>query len=338
MEPRIQYTETADGVSVAFSTLGEGMPLVWMPGLMASHVQVEWRIPEMRSFYEHLAENRMVVRYDGRGRGLSQRDVTDFSLDANVLDLEAVVGRLKLKRFALAGTFSMGPVAIAYAAGHPESVSHLVLWCASAQGSDFYDSTRSKAWRALAETDQSLFRRTLAHQVTGWSEGAQARGAAALMRESVTPQTWLALREATREFDVTDLLPQVRSPTLVLQRRELRRGSVAIASSLASRIPDARLVVVEGSSLVPYLGDRDAVLQAIHDFLGKGGAYPHGLTAREVEVLGLIAQGKSNREIAAQLTISPNTVDRHVSNILNKTGAVNRAEAAAYAARRGLAP
>jgi DNA-binding CsgD family transcriptional regulator len=140
------------------------------------------------------------------------------------------------------------------------------------------------------------------------------------------------------EFDVTHLLPQVRSPTLVLHRRELPRPDTAAACGLASRIPDARLVLLEGSSIAPYAGDTDAMLSAVDEFLGKGEAHPDGLSGREVEVLCLVAAGKHNREIAAELFISTNTVDRHVSNILTKTGAANRAEAAAYAARRGLAP
>src|SRR3990170_2954549 len=106
MEPRIQYAKTKDGVSIAYWTLGEGEPLVLMsePGL--SHIQLEWQIPECRRWYERFAEKRMIVRYDGRGVGLSDRDVSNYSLDAWVLDLQAVVNRLGLERFALFATLS----------------------------------------------------------------------------------------------------------------------------------------------------------------------------------------------------------------------------------------
>ena len=86
MEPRIQYAQTADGVSIAFWTLGEGAPIVHMPEQF-SHIQLEWQMPEIRRWYQGLALNRKHVRYDGRGSGLSDRDVGDYSLYALLLDL-----------------------------------------------------------------------------------------------------------------------------------------------------------------------------------------------------------------------------------------------------------
>ena len=85
MEPRIQYAQAKDGVSIAFWTLGEGEPFIYMPAQF-SHIQLEWQHIEYRRWFERLAEKRMVVRYDGRGTGLSERDVTDYSLDARLLD------------------------------------------------------------------------------------------------------------------------------------------------------------------------------------------------------------------------------------------------------------
>src|SRR3990172_9719137 len=112
MEPRIQYAKTKDGVSIAFWTLGEGMPLVYMPAGIFSHIQLEWQHPSIRRWYEALANGRRLVRYDGRGTGLSQRDVASFSLDSFLADLEAVADRLGLERFALLGYGDSGPVAI----------------------------------------------------------------------------------------------------------------------------------------------------------------------------------------------------------------------------------
>ncbi len=129
MEPRIQYTHTTDGVSIAFWTLGEGLPLVYMPVLPWSHIQLEWQNPGYRRWYERLTERGKLVRYDGRGTGLSDRNVADYSVDAHMLDLQAVVESLGVQRFVLLGPVSAAPVAISYAARHPEAVSHLVLWC-----------------------------------------------------------------------------------------------------------------------------------------------------------------------------------------------------------------
>ncbi len=270
MEPRIQYAQTEDGVSIAYWTLGKGMPLVAMPNMPFSHIQLEWQLPEYRRWYEGLAEKRMLVRYDGRGHGLSDRDVTEFSLDAWLLDLEAVLDRLGLERFALFGVLHSGPVAIAYAARHPERVSHLLLWSTYARASDYLRSPQLKTLRGLIAQDWELYTETAAHAVLGWSEGEPARQFAALMRECVMPEAARASIAASNEFDVAALLPQVKSPTLVLHRRQYPMLDVDVARGLASRIPDARLALLEGTSIAPFLGDAGAVLDAIDEFLGEG--------------------------------------------------------------------
>jgi class 3 adenylate cyclase len=269
MEPRIQYAKTADGVSIAFWTLGEGTALVIMPLLPYSHVQLESQIPEVRHWYERLARKRKVVRYDNRGSGLSEREVVGYPLDAQVLDLEAVVGRLGLDRVDLWAPFEAGPTAIAYAARHPERVSHLLLWCTYARRSDLV-SPREEALVELAEKDWDLFTDTLAHERLGWSEGDKARRFAAFIRECVTPLAAGVLSSALSDVDVTNLLPDVRAPTLVLHRRRIPWLGLNLARDLASRIPDASLAVLDGASPLPFLDDVESVVQAIDDFLGEG--------------------------------------------------------------------
>jgi pimeloyl-ACP methyl ester carboxylesterase len=271
MEPRIQYATAADGVNIAFWTMGEGRPVVWMMPLPFTHVQLEWQFPELRRWYEQLAQRRKLVRYDGRGSGLSDREVTDYSLDAHLLDLEAVVERLGLEQFDLFAIYHSGPVAIAYAARHPERVSHLVLWCSWARGSDIARSPLIQTMRAFIEENWEAYTETAAGSLLGWSEAESAHRFAAFLRESVTPKAALAALEATTTFDVSELLPQLRTPTLVLHRRGLRFPDADIARGLASRIPDASLVVLEGDSIAPYLGDVQAVLRAVAGFLGEIG-------------------------------------------------------------------
>ena len=173
MEPRIRYAITADGVSIAFWTLGEGTPLVYMTGGPWGHVEL-WDIPACRRWYERLAQERMLVRYDLRGTGYSERDVSDHSLDAMVADVEAVVDRLELDRFKMFGAFDAGPVAIAYAARHPERVSHLILWCSWARSSDMR-SPRIRAWLGLIDQDWELMTDTCAHLALGWPAGEVGR-------------------------------------------------------------------------------------------------------------------------------------------------------------------
>ena len=103
MEPRVQYARATDGVSIAFWTSGKGTPFLHMPAPPASHIQLEWQIPEVRKWYERLAERRTLVHYDCRGSGLSEREVGEFSIESHLLDLEAVVERLGLSSFVLAG-------------------------------------------------------------------------------------------------------------------------------------------------------------------------------------------------------------------------------------------
>jgi len=268
MEPRIQYAQTEDGVSIAFWTLGDGQPVVEMPTLPVSHIQMEWQIPEWRRWYESLARTWTVVRYDCRGAGLSDRDVSDFSLDAQLRDLKAVVDRLHQERVALFAPIHAGPVAIAYAAHHPERVSHLVLWHSWARTRDAA-TPQFIALARLRDTDWDVYSETIAHTLLGWSEGEPARRYAALLRECIAPDTMKAALVAIGGFDVADLLPQVKVPTLVLHRRQLSWLGDDVPRGLASRIPDARLAILEGGSGAIFLGDTAAVLRTIREFLGE---------------------------------------------------------------------
>lgn len=269
--PRIQYATTSDGVSIAFSTLGEGLPFVYTPSGPFQHIQLEWGFPEIRRWYERLAERRRLVLYNERGGGLSDRDIGGYSLDAEMRDLEAVVEALRLERFALFGFYHGGPAAIAYAARHPQRVSHLILWQTWSRARDrITGSPRVQAVRSLLEQDWELYTETLAHELMGWPEGEPARRYAAFVREVTTQEAMLTFLRATNEYDVTALLPQLLMPTLVLHRRQHARVPLEIARGLVSRIPDARLVFLEGTGGQPYLGDTDSVLRTIDEFLGDG--------------------------------------------------------------------
>ncbi len=272
MEPRIQYARTTDGVSIAFWTLGQGPPVVQM-GLPFSHIQLEWQDPGWRRWYERLAERRKLVRYDGRGSGLSDRNVADYSLDAHMRDLQAVVERLGVQRFALVSPHMACVVAVACAARYPEAVSHLVLWCAWGLG----PRGRAQVFGTLREGDWELYTEALAHAGLGWSAGEEAHRIAAFMRECVTAEAARAIFSALARFDVAAVLSQVTSPTLILQRRQVAAlPGVEIAKDLASGIPDARLALLEGASLLPWVGDMEAVLAAIDEFLGDTEPAPAG--------------------------------------------------------------
>jgi pimeloyl-ACP methyl ester carboxylesterase len=187
-EPRIQYAKTKDGVNIAFWTMGEGTPVVFAPPIPFSHIQREWQWPGYRAFYEALMQGRRLVRYDGRDSGLSDRDENDYSLDAHVLDLEAVVDRVGLERFALFGPLMSGPVVLASAASRPQRVSRLVFWASYARASEYFGSPQMKAIRKLRDEDWQTYTETAGHSATGFSQPDEARRWAAYIRESVTQE------------------------------------------------------------------------------------------------------------------------------------------------------
>src|SRR3989304_6693683 len=270
MEPRIQYAKTKDGVSIAYWTMGKGEPPVQMPRPPYSHSQLEWQIPDFRGWYERVAAKRMIVRYDPRRTGLSDRDATDSSLDAQVMDLGAVVDRHGLDKFALFGIATSGAAAISYATRQPERLSHLLLWCAYARASDFFDSPRVQGMLALMNKDWELLTESAAQFAYGWSGADSAHRYAAHLRECVTQSAALEAYHALAQVDVTDLLPQVRSPTLVIHLRRISHQSLEEARALDPHTPDARLAVLEGELLGPWMGDIEPMLRALDEFLGEG--------------------------------------------------------------------
>jgi class 3 adenylate cyclase len=271
VEPRIQYAKTKDGISIAFWTIGEGMPLVATADPLLSHIQLEWQIPMLRSWYERLAKNRMVVRFDGRGAGLSDREASTYSPEASVLDLETVVDHLRLESFALFSGGSGGLVAVAYAARHPERVSHLILWNCATRISDYYEAKQVRVLDALLDVDWETATETWARVLYAGSDDEIARQHAAFLRQCTTHDVLRAQIQAFQGFDVRPLLPNLKTATLVASRREIpNRDNVRLARDLASRITGSRLVLMEGSLAGAYLGDTEAVVSLIANFLGEG--------------------------------------------------------------------
>jgi class 3 adenylate cyclase len=279
MDPKIQYTTTSDGVSIAYWDEGDGLPLVIPPPAFPwSNVQRELDIPDWRHWYEHLIDIARLVRYDTRGAGLSDRDVSNLSFETQLVDLEAVIEATGLERFALEGFYYSGLSAIAYAAKHPERVSHLILWCAFPDSREISFRQGSDTLRHLLENDYELFTETMTHQLFGWGSGESAHQVAALMRESLTSQLAIASWGETSEVDVTPLLAQVECPTLVMHRRQFPMVTVQQARQLAAGIPNARLCMLEGSSLAPFVGDIETPLHEMAGFLGLDDSAVHGIS------------------------------------------------------------
>jgi len=272
-EPRIQYAKTSDGVSIAYYTMGEGPALLsYAPLGGHSNLRLEWQYPELRQWFERLAENHTLVRLDGRGWGLSQRVGFEFSVEGYLLDQEAVMERAGLERhaiFALAGTVSY---AIAYAARNPDQVSHLILWEPFQLGTPYDEQERTL--QDLLEKDWVLYTEAMAHNTLGWSQGQAAHGWARFIRESITAETWRAAQPVIRSLDISGLIGSVQAPTLLLSRAASKLHDETQLREFAAALPDARVVLLDGREPAPFLGDVDAVLAAIDEFVGGAPARP----------------------------------------------------------------
>lgn len=267
-QPRIQYARTKDGVNIAFFSLGEGLPVIFAPPIPWSHLQLEWEYPGYRRWYEANARGRRVIRYDNRGSGLSDRDVKAFAFADFCQDIDAVADKLGLTRFVLAGISIGGPIAIAYAASHPERVEKLILWCSPSRMEDFANPA-GEAMRSLRDADWTLFTETVAHaMVAGWGSGEEARLFAQFMRDSVEPSSTFSEAVLSWNIDLEESLPRVQCTTLVLQRRESTFPDTSAARHIAARVPDAELVLLDGGALLPWIGDMDEVVRATNRFLG----------------------------------------------------------------------
>jgi DNA-binding CsgD family transcriptional regulator len=193
----------------------------------------------------------------------------------------------------------------------------------------------------MIDRDWKLFSEVLVQWMEGFLPPETAQREAAMIRELHSPDGLKAAFRAGESVDVSDLLGQVKAPTLVLHRRD-GRGPLSEAMKVASGIPNAGLTMVEGTAFGWALQHPEAVLQAIDEFVGWVSAPEEssgsaGLSPRELEVLRLLVKGKSAREIGDELTLAVRTVERHITNIYRKIGAHNRAQATAYAMDRGLA-
>lgn len=350
--PLIRFATTADGVSIAYWALGRGKVTVQLPSLPHTHIQKEWENAEWRRGYELAAAVGTIVRYDARGTGLSQRDVEDFSLEAMIADLDAVLGELGDEKVVLYGVINSCPVAIAYAARYPERVSELILWVPVVDGSVHLANPMLMAARQMMETNWEMFSETVAHGLVGWSEPEAARRFADLIRAGITQETAIALVAAFTEYNVVDQLPRVQCRTLVLHRPAMPILPEGAAERVAAAIPNAELGLFDGQSSAPYVGDWRAISRTIGGFLGvefpisasKGGRRAlrllsmrnESLSARERQVVELVVRGLTNRQIAEELFLAEKTIENHVGRILVKLDLQSRTQMAAYAVEHRL--
>jgi len=348
-EQEVRFCRGQDGVRLAYAIHGDGPPLV-VVSCWLSHLQHDWQSPVWRHFLDQLGDIATVVRYDERGFGMSDWNVDDFSIEARVSDLEAVLDAAGLDRFAMLGMSGGSAVAMAYAAAHPERVSRLILYgtvCGEPVVFSPDDQVEEETYRSMIRVgwakEDADFRRVFTKRFIPDATEEQLRWFDDLQRMSTSPANAVASRIARQQIDIRNELTRITAPTIVLQAIGDRSTSFDNAVTVSSRIPGARLVTLESRNHI-LLADEPAwgvFINEVSAFLEperrtyaeRTDGPTEALSPRERDVLRLAAEGRTNDEIAAALTVSARTVERHLSNTYAKLGLSGRvARAAAVAA------
>jgi len=328
--PPVQYVTTSDGYDIAYAVCGSGPPIMVLPGAF-EHVQLAWEYPVLGSWLRALAARFTAVQLDLRGAGMSSRNLgPDFKFDHFQRDVEAVVDRVKLDHVIIWAATAMCSVAARYAVDNPNKVTALIL-------SSPANRPRSPAF--FSEVSEQDWEQFLYGIVPRNRSPEEAKMQVNLLKQSFDSAGFGRRFRAAAGVDMAELFARTVTPTLVLHARDYAMIEATEAMHVA-QLARASLALIDGSYV---FGDPDQGVRAIEGFLSRlnqdaqGASSAGGLSPRETEVLHLLAGGKSNQQIADELVISLNTVNRHVSNIYAKIGAANRAEAATYAAQHGIA-
>ncbi len=352
----IRFCRASDGVRIAYAVHGQGPPLV-VSTCWLSHLQHDWESPVWRHFLADLGRFATVVRFDERGFGLSDWDVTDLGLEARIGDLEAVVEDCGVERFALMGMAQGGPISIQYAARHPERVTRLLFYGSYAattvdpddpeelELAEAFDQMVKVGW---ARPD-SAFRRVFTTLMIPGATEEQMRWLDELQRVSVSASTLLAARLERRRAEARHLLADLAVPTLVLHSRGDRMNAFAQGRALASSIAGARLVALESDNHIlladdpawpVFVAEVEAFLEPDRDASAAAEASSPArapvaslLSVRELDVLRLAARGHDNDVIAAALVLSVRTVERHLQNAYAKLDVQGRSARTAAVAR-----
>lgn len=341
MKQQVRYVTTADGVNLAWSALGRGLPLV-KAATWLTHLQYDLESPVWLHWINFLSDHFRFIRYDERGCGMSDRNVADLSSAHWVDDLEAAVEAAGIDRpFVLLGMSQGAATAIRYAVEHPQRVSHLILYGGYAVGPNRSDDPqRREMYRAVSDvvrlgwgSGNPAFRQLFTSRFAPSGTQTQLDWFNELCRRTTSPENAGKLLAARGEIDVRALLPRVRVPTLVLHADNDHVAPLEQGRLLATHIPDAQFVQLESCNHVLLKQEPawETLKRAVLDFTGQSDAAADGaaqaLTARERKLLALLREGRSNAQIAFALGIAEKTVRNHFSNLYRKLGVRSRVEA-----------
>ena len=354
MDQRIAFARSKDKTTIAYALSGEGPPLV-RAGTWLTHVHHDWESPIIGHWMRFMSERHTLVRYDPRGCGLSQTDVGSFTFDDWVADLEAVVDRLELQSFPLFGMSQGAAVAAEYAIRHPERVTHLTLYAPLVTGWRGRTSSASQQWQLMEQLvlagwgeENMAFPSMFAHLFLPRSPPQAREWYAELQRKMATKEVASRFMSVLAELSMFKRLKQVRVPTLVIQIAHDQVVDPRSAPGIAGEILGSQFVSIDSSNHI-LLEDEPGWQEFKNVFTRHvpGAAAPARrdtaarerigqLSNREQKILGEIAKGLNNREIAEGLFISEKTVRNHITSIFDKLDVSSRAQAIVMAKEAGL--
>jgi pimeloyl-ACP methyl ester carboxylesterase len=303
--PTTRYAKSGD-VNIAYQVVGEGaVDLVLVPGWM-SHLELAWEEPSYARLLRRLASFSRLILFDKRGTGLSDRvPVQELpSLEQRMDDVRAVMDAVDSHQAALFGVSEGGPMSILFAATHPDRTSALVLYASYAS----WIRDRESPWAPTREDHEQiaqLYERRWGEAV-GLSAFAPSmaeneefrRRFATWLRMSASPGAAAALIRMNVELDVRPILPLVRVPTLVIHRTGDRTIAVEAGRYLGGHIPGARLMELPGDDHLPWVGDTDALVDEVEEFLT---GVRHGIEPDRMLATVLFADIVGSTERAASL-------------------------------------
>jgi pimeloyl-ACP methyl ester carboxylesterase/DNA-binding CsgD family transcriptional regulator len=301
--------------------------------------------PVWQHWVTELSRGRTLIRYDQRGCGLSDRQFEGTpTAETYIDDLAAVVDAAGLERFDLIGVSGGGPTAIQYAVRHPGRVGRLVLYGTYARGRYRRGVDEAEQSRVLIELMRvgwggtvPAFRQVFSSTYIPSAGEEQKRWYDELQQASSTGEMAARLWGSRTDADVSETARRIAQPALVLHARHDRAVPHEEGRRLASLLPDARFVTLESDNHILQEDEpawQEFVTQ-VRAFLGGDEPPPDigELSARECEVLQLVAAGLSNEQIGERLFLSTRTVERHLSNVYAKLRLSGKSARAAAAAR-----
>lgn len=348
---RIRYVSTSDDTRLAWAESGAGAVTLVKAANWLTHLEYEWDSPVWQHWIRFFSSHCRFIRYDDRGSGMSEWKPGALALDQWAGDLEAVIDAAQPSGpVTLLGISQGAASCIRYAIRHPDRVDRMILYGGYARGWLARGSEKSRrAYQAMLDLlhvgwgrDNPTTRQLFTSRFIPGGSPEQLQWFNDLCLKTTTGEIAFQLWEARGRVDVSGMLGEVRTPTLVLHARNDEVISVAEGRLIASGIPGAEFVELDSRNHVllehepAWQRFQEAVLAFLQPGETAAGAAFAALSARERQVLALMADGLSNGDIAERLAISEKTVRNHASNVFDKLGVWSRAQAIVFARDHGF--